>query len=102
MPPNCPFNINFVQNNKILLPLKFLFKYDEFEDLESMTLKYYNKKECEWSPFEWSMKPKSSDFLSFSGFFGSLKCFKVLMLSGFVINELFSMMHQDIVFIIFF
>ena len=46
-----------------------------------------HKRECKWSPFEWSEKPKSLDFLSFSGFFCSLKCFRVLLLSGFVIND---------------
>ena len=68
--------------------MEFCLKYDIFEEIESLIMNNPDKRECEWSPFEWSEKPKSLDFLSFSGFFGSLKCFRVLLLSGFVINKL--------------
>jgi len=44
-------------------------------------------KKAKWSPFEWSRKPKSLDLLSFSGFFGSLQCFKFLLINGFQIND---------------
>jgi len=67
--------------------IEFCLKYDLFEGIESMIMNNPSKKVCEWSPFEWSEKPKSLDFLSFSGFFGSIKCFKVLLLSGFAIND---------------
>ena len=68
--------------------MEFCLKYDLFEEIESIMINNTDKRECNWSPFEWSEKPKSLDFLSFSGFFGSLKCFRVLLFSGFVINEL--------------
>jgi len=67
--------------------IEFCLKYDLFEEIDKRMINNHNKRECEWSPFEWSEEPKSLDFLSFSGFFGSLKCFKVLLLSGFVIND---------------
>ena len=40
-----------------------------------------------WSPFEWSYRPTYLDLLSFAGFFGSIKCFKHLIMKGFEINE---------------
>jgi len=45
------------------------------------------KKIAEWSPFEWSSQPEYLDLLSFSGFFGSIKCFKHLLIRGFEINH---------------
>ena len=42
--------------------------------------------EAKWSPFEWSYKPEYLDLLSFSGFFGSIKCFKHLLMKGFEIK----------------
>jgi len=67
--------------------IEFCLKYDLFEGIESMIMNNLSKRVCEWSPFEWSEKPKSLDFLSFCGFFGSLKCFRVLLISGFAIND---------------
>jgi len=40
-----------------------------------------------WSPFEWSNKLKNHDYLAFSGFFGSIDCFKLLLMNGYVIND---------------
>jgi len=62
-------------------------KYDLFEEIESLMMSNPNKKKCKWSLFEWSQEPNSLDFLSFSGFFVSLKCFRLLLLSGFVMND---------------
>jgi len=67
--------------------MEFCLKYDLFEEIEKRMIYNPNKRECEWSPFEWSQQPQSLDFLSFSGFFGSLKCFRVLLRSGFVIDR---------------
>ena len=67
--------------------IEFCLKNDLSEEIESLIMNNIDKRECKWSPFEWSEKPESLDFLSFSGFFGSLKCFRVLLLSGFVIND---------------
>jgi len=65
--------------------IEFCLKYDDinvFQEMNIMKLKY-----GEWSPFEWSMKPQYLDLLSISGFFGSIKCFKFLLMNGFEINE---------------
>jgi len=67
--------------------IEYCLKYDLFEEMGSIMINDPNKRECKWSPFEWSENPKSLDFLSFSGFFGSLKCFRVLLLSGFFIDR---------------
>ena len=67
--------------------IEFCLKYDLLEELDRRMMNN-PKRECEWSHFEWSEEPKSLDLLSFCGFFGSIKCFRVLLLSGFVINEL--------------
>ena len=62
----------------------YYLKYDIIDDfVESNIL---NQK-VKWSPFEWSYKPKYLDLLSFSGFFGSIKCFKHLLMKGFKINN---------------
>jgi len=67
----------------------FCLKYELYEEIDRRMINNPNKRECEWSPFEWLQQPKSLDFLSFCVFFfGSIKCFKVLLLSGFVINKL--------------
>jgi len=64
--------------------IEYCLKYDAIDDLQ----KFQNlKQEAKWSPFEWSYKPKNLDLLSFSGFFGSVKCFKHLLMNGFVISD---------------
>jgi len=64
--------------------IEYCLKYDVFDDLA-----VFDKlnQEAKWSPFEWSYKPKYRDFLSFAGFFGSIKCFKHLLMNGFEINK---------------
>ena len=69
--------------------IEYLLKYDVIDELESNNI--LNEK-AQWSPFEWSNRPKYLDLLSFSGFFGSIKCFKHLLIKGFKINDkVFSM-----------
>jgi len=63
--------------------IEYCLKYDDievFRNLNSLN------QEAKWSPFEWSRKPDYFDLLSFSGFFGSLKCFRHLLLNEHVIN----------------
>jgi len=79
---------SFIQYGFLKCSMEYCLKYDQFEEIESIMIKNPNKRECEWSPFEWSEKPKSLNFLSFSGFFGSIKCFRILLLLGFVIDDL--------------
>jgi len=69
--------------------IEYCLKYDVIDDLLSID---NLKPEANWSPFEWSSKPEYLDLLSFSGFFGSIKCFKHLLMKGLEINEnVFSM-----------
>jgi len=67
--------------------IEFCLKYDQLDELKILMVKKPEQKKCLWNPFEWSNRPKSLDCLSFCGFYGSIKCFRVLLLSGFVINE---------------
>jgi len=64
--------------------IEYCLKYDVIDDFIVFNLVNNTIK---WSPFEWSVKPQYLDILSFSGFFGSIKCFKHLLLKGFQINE---------------
>jgi len=64
--------------------IEYCLKYDDIDTLQgmmSLTLDNIGGK-AKWSPFEWSKKPDQLDFLSFSGYFGSVKCFKHLLLNG--------------------
>jgi len=64
--------------------IEYCLKYDDINILVNF---HKLKQECKWSPFEWSYKPDYLDFVSFSGFFGSVKCFKYLLMKGFGIDE---------------
>jgi len=64
--------------------VEYCLKYDVVDDLVGFDK--LNQKAI-WSPFEWSYQPKYDDLLSFAGFFGSIKCFKHLLMKGFKINE---------------
>jgi len=64
--------------------IEFYLKYDSLDDLLNINIL---KQEAKWSPFEWSYKPKYLDFLSFAVFFGSIKCFKYLLMNEFEIND---------------
>jgi len=69
----------FVQSS-----IEYCLKYDVIDDLA--VLDNINQ-EARWSPFEWSYQPKYLDLLSFAGFFGSIKCFKHLLMKRFEIND---------------
>jgi len=64
--------------------IEYYLKYDVIDDL--LNIDDLNQ-EAKWSPFEWSYEPKHLDLLSFAGFFGSIKCFKHLIINGYNINE---------------
>jgi len=69
--------------------IEYCLKYDVIDDLVILD---NSNQEAKWSPFEWSIKPEYLNFMSFCGFFGSIKCFKYLLMKGFVIKEyVFSM-----------
>lgn len=67
--------------------IEYIIKYDDCGNLKNridMELKDYK---IEWSPFEWSYQCRSSCLLGFAAHFGSLRCFRLLMLNGFVVND---------------
>ena len=63
--------------------IEYCLKYDVIDDL---TVCENLNQEAKWSPFEWSNKPDYLGLLSFAGFFGSIKCFKHLLMKGFEID----------------
>jgi len=65
--------------------IEYCLKYDDLEVFRDFSLT--NMNDAKWSPFEWSCRPDYMDLLSFSGFFGSIRCFKHLLLNGFEINN---------------
>jgi len=67
--------------------IEFCLKYDRLQEMNSIMMRNQNLTICKWSPFEWSAEPDSLDLLSFSGFFGSINCFKHLLLQGQPINQ---------------
>ena len=64
--------------------IEYCLKYDVIDDLVKLNIL---NQEAKWSPFEWSTKTEYLDLLSFSGFFGSINCFKFLLMNGFEIND---------------
>jgi len=64
--------------------IEYCLKYDVIDDL--LNIDNLNQV-AKWSPFEWSYQPQYFDLLSFAGFFGSIKCFKHLLMKRFEINE---------------
>jgi len=64
--------------------IEYCLKHDVIDDLLNIdNLNHLAR----WSPFEWSYEPEYLDLLSFAGFFGSIKCFKHLLMKRFEINE---------------
>jgi len=81
-------NSYFVNENDIdqlieygFLPssIEYCLKYDFVDGLKNFDNLNHTAK---WSLFEWSYRPQYTDLLSFSGFFGSIKCFKYLLVNG--------------------
>jgi len=72
------------------LSINFYLKYDEIDKLKEFlgTLKSIESININWSPFEWSQRPSSFDLLSFSGHFGSIRCFKFLLMNGIRITDI--------------
>jgi len=69
--------------------IEYVLKYDDIDHLKDYIsdIGSFAENEAKWSPFEWSMKPKHRGYLSFSGHFGSVKCFKQLIMCGFLIDD---------------
>jgi len=89
------FDESFIENDNEIdslveygyLPssIEYCLKYDDIDVFRSICTSYQST--AKWSPFEWSCKPEFRDFLSFSGFFGSINCFKHLLMNGYCIND---------------
>jgi len=89
------FDDSFVENENDIdllsqygfLPssIEYCLKNDDISALQEFS--FVNRREAKWSPFEWSYKPDYLDFLSFAGFFGSIKCFEHLLKEGYEIND---------------
>lgn len=64
--------------------LEYCLKYDDLDGMLKLisSTSGINEISAEWSPFEWSFRPKSLDLLSFCAIFGSTKCFKQLLMMG--------------------
>ena len=69
--------------------IEFCLKYDDLEVLKSHSISFKNNNGQigKWNPFEWASKPSSMYYLAFSGYFGSLKCFKQLLMIGYSIDD---------------
>jgi len=65
--------------------VEYCLKYDDFAVFRDVFTTYPNN--VRWSPLEWSARPSSLEILAFSGYFGSIRCFKHLILNGFTIND---------------
>ena len=64
--------------------IEYCLKYDVIDDIVSFN--NFDQK-AKWSPFEWSNEPNYLDLFSFCGFFGSIKCFKHLLMKECRIND---------------
>jgi len=65
--------------------IEYCLKYDVIDDYKMHFDQYFGK--MNWSPFEWTQKPKSLDTLEFSCYFGSIKCFQHIIRRGFELSE---------------
>jgi len=74
----------FVEFGFIPSSIEYYLKYDDIDAF--LNIDFFDQN-AQWSRFEWSAKPKYLDLLSFSGFFGSIRCFKHLLMKGFEIND---------------
>jgi len=72
--------------------VEYCLKYDDIETFQNYKFKENHDDVADWNPFEWSKKPQSLDFLSFSGYFGSVKCFKHLIANGYRITDVSRLM----------
>ena len=64
--------------------IEYCIKYDELCSLNKILQNPLLKNVIE---AEWITKPASLDLLSFAGYYGSIKCFRQLMLCGYVIDD---------------
>jgi len=69
--------------------IEYALKYDEIEILHNSSANpdFDIQGVIEWSPFEWSLKPDDLNYLTVSAHFGSINCFKALLMKGSIVNQ---------------
>jgi len=84
----------FLENGFHPNSLEYFLKYDDFPKYQQhiSTLESLGDMRVKWSAYEWSLCPffltySNIDPLEFSSFFGSAKCFKALLMSGYNIDS---------------
>ena len=60
--------------------IEYCLKYDDYDSFRNIFNANIHQM-ANWNPFEWSQRPKSLDILSFSGHYGSIKCFKHILMN---------------------
>jgi len=70
--------------------LEYCLKYDQIALLQAFLSDPFGSStlHTQWSPFEWAQKPSHYDILEFTGYFGSIRCFKSLLINGYGLNEM--------------
>ena len=70
--------------------VEYCLKYDDIFEFKKHFggPNNYLESKAHWSLFEWGQKPPSLDHLTFSGVYGSIKCFKHLLLNGYCITDM--------------
>jgi len=66
--------------------IEYCLKYDDYKNLKELLNDFPDKFECEWNPFEWSNIPNCLELTSFSASYGSINCFKILLLLGYSLS----------------
>jgi len=70
--------------------IEFCLKYDDLSSLKRFFEDpcFEKAQKIEWSPFEWALAPSGKlNCLEFSGYFGSITCFKYLLMNGFSVDD---------------
>jgi len=74
-----------IENGFVPTSIEYCLKYDDLETFVGIFP--VSQKSAKWNPFEWSAKPVDLSLISFSSFFGSLNCFKHMLMNGYSLND---------------
>jgi len=80
---------DLIMNGFVSSSTEYCLKYD---DINNFMIKFDHydpnlTENVKWSPFEWSKKPDNLSLLCLSAYFGSIRCFKHLILLGYRIDD---------------
>jgi len=67
--------------------LEYIIKYDDVSGLLNKLSNPLMDEHLKWTPFEWSKKPSSLSMIVFAAHFGSIHCYKVLLMNGYKVSE---------------